>query len=653
MSFGGAIAESAISSLLSGGGKDGDGGGVLSKENLEKFEKLAGGMSGDMSAEEAKKHFESMPAVHYDPKDDTAYILGVVPVPATMVSTLAPFYTMLLQPLMESGQEKLYKATSGRFKYAKELSVALPMAVTAGHDMVKLVGTARGYMQDKETLREHAAPVLDVLKGRHDKGALASITEGDNEVIYAARRRIAKNVKLGLMSDVIESAEHAPVLYSLYAGREGVWNKVDGGAAAQQMSNIGYKEKLEVRKEVVADLGSSASAEEIRDYTAQKIKEKYGIADVADAAKGDSKFTGVKKAGTTAGVSGVVRMVSNMYQKQATKNQPPVSTFDMIFELRKQFDEDPDRTKFKLPDGMKGERSLEQYIVECFRNVQLEMRPDAPIGKRLEEPLLKVAKPMADAIRDGEMGVMGLVDLVGGRQVLKQQGRRVDLMHVEENIARTAKMFPAMQYGDADKQLDQAPYTEAEAKEAFAKLPADERMVLGLMVPPAIRAKLGDSVENIRADYQQFEAHKGDVLSKCEAFLKEAATRDTDALANLGWLKDEITAIQKLGKAAEKGDHKAIEKAIKSPANSPLVAGLAIQEIQAHGRIVPAMSAKPVVAESANDASEVVAHNDNAATVASKVNDVKTASKAESKSHVAREADRAEMQEAASHGVGL
>lgn len=305
---------------------------------------------------------------------------------------------------------------------------------------------------EQKQLARKLAPVLNDIKGKHSAGALNSVSETDNEVIFAHRKRMAKiaqSKKLGALIGL-----------GLNAGANVLINDV---------KRFGQMWGGKTGKEADTVLQAKAAEADA------KAKE--------SANAGDLKMMLTNAATLSAGPIAQRVKLSNEFKLKKTLQ--PYSALQMILELEDQVAANPKATSFSVPKSFQAPKErlksypLEEYVMRIFIQHQVEMADitddHTEIREALKQDLAAVAKPIAAAIRKGDMSAMDLIRLVGERKVVKNHGRAiVSPEEVETLIKRDTPKGPAQIHNDPKNDFKGA-YTRDELKAALKGLEGNER----------------------------------------------------------------------------------------------------------------------------------------------------------------------------------
>lgn len=529
---------------------DGNGGHGMSQEEIVK-------QSGDL--------FEKgMKEMSHAKVGETKKIFGFN-IDAGLVSLFSSIYSNASYLIFN-------KIAPGTHKYAKDLSakagiaseskqariaavatMGVALVLKAGKNISEIYSNIQTGNKEQHKAAGHIAPVLDEIKGRHSVRAFASVSESQNEVIYAHRQRIRRLSRARTMNSltgfVLEAIPNLvldiPVFRGMWAGK----NPGEATEAAQQekidkKSNMGLGENL---------LGMVVNT-------------------------------------STGPISQRIQATNEVKLRQSLQ---PYSALEMILELAKQVESKPDSRSFKLPrdihnpKGYQSDLNLEQYIAKICIQHQADMAALNPehseIREALKEDLMAAVKPIAAAIRGGDLSAMALIRLVGEGKIIKKYGRSIaDADDVAALLEKNASKQSHYVHVDPVEHYKDSSYSRAQFKESLNALEGDERRKYAMLAPDTLLLDAGmdkHSVASIHAAAEK--AHDGDaVIAKA---ILGASASSPEELKEKGLASSEIKKLNKAGEAIERGGVKAVHDLKTSPANphgvEQLVLNLAVPQL--------------------------------------------------------------------------
>lgn len=341
-------------------------------------------------------------------------------------------------------------------------------------------------IKERRDLARELAPVLDDIKGNHSVAALYSTGENNNEVIYAHRQRLARIAKTENMSNLIT--------LGINTGTSLAFDVKGLAEIAKRRQTIEHTEVNRIFN------GHAKSLEDYASGHAEDGKQllKNGMLGLLPQAGG--------------------RIVKSSEYKLA-KELSAYSSWEMIRELNEQFQSDPHARSFQMPasyenpHGHRDECSLEEYIMKiCIRH-QKDMADlntkHSEIREALREDLADAVKPIAQAIRKGDLSVLSLVRLVGEGHIIKKQGRAI--ASVDEVKAYISKEAPKQSSYTHEEPAEyyKSVGPKDKIRETFGSLKGEARMLYAENIPDNVMADLGISKKEIK-QVQQFRTRGAD-----------------------------------------------------------------------------------------------------------------------------------------------
>lgn len=294
-------------------------------------------------------------------------------------------------------------------------------------------------------------------------------------------------------------------------------------------------------------------------YNPKKSAERARAARLAE--RDESVGGALQRTGKTLinGVSGPI--ANNIIQKNEKRLQEKLkacSALEVILELDKQVESNPKSSSFSLPRNMAGRSlPLDQYIAKIIVLHHAELADQDPNQSELREALLEdlmhLVKPVAEAIRNGELSPLALVRLVGEEKIVKNGGRALaspeDVAQTIEELGGHVKAATA----NAKEFYKERPFTPQQFKQAMHVLEGEERLRLGAMVSDEVLKEAGVSSADIKAMREYPRAAAEEALAS--SILGLAAEGD-EALKTQGLPTSSIRKLHELKKAIE---HKGVE----------------------------------------------------------------------------------------------
>ncbi len=328
-----------------------------------------------------------------------------------------------------------------------------------------------GQRKERTDLARTLAPVLDDVKGAHSMWALYSVSQKDNEVIFAHRKRLSKISNATNIGNVVDLFISSGSNLALDGKRfKQMW--IDRSNPAAQ----------------TAILSAPQSAKAIEDAS------QTSLGRMALSGSAPQLASHLKK--------------SSFYRLQ--KSLQPYSALEMILELGEQVATSPDARAFQVPKsyqsphGHREQFGLEKYIEEIFIQHQKDMADISPvhteIRQALRDDLAKVAKPIAEAIRKGDMSAMSLVRMVGEGKIILKNGRGIAGVEVVKDlIKREAPKQSSYANDDPAEYYKDASFNRSQLKKMLGKLDGEEKLAFVSMFSDNILIDAGMSKKEVQA----------------------------------------------------------------------------------------------------------------------------------------------------------
>jgi hypothetical protein len=370
---------------------------------------------------------------------------------------------------------------TGNFKL--ELQGAEAMALSATLVLYQEQTSAGGYFgpiwesyasqrQERAHLARELAGVLDQLKGNHSVGALYSVKQGENELIFAQRKRMATIANTTNLGNWIDLGINAGANLTLDVKRfHSIWTE-KANVTEAEMKARALKRAKEL--ELQAETGAVGDASQGKHLLGLLVNS--SVPQLADR---------VKRSG----------------EHKLKNGLQPYSALEMILELNKQVSSKPDARSFDVPRGFqsKGAREsypLEEYLMRICIQHQKDMADIDPehseIREALRDDLAEVVKPIAAAIRKGDLSTMALVRLIGEGKIIKKHGRAIaDPQDVIELIKHEAPRQSAYAPVNPAEYYQDVAFSRAQLKAAIKSLDGDEKLSFTAMFPDTVLAEAG------------------------------------------------------------------------------------------------------------------------------------------------------------------
>lgn len=422
-------------------------------------------------------------------------------------------------------------------------AAATTFAVTAGLKSAADIGKIRAGIteqrEERKKLVHEIAPVLDDIKGRHSLSSLSAVREEDNEVIYAHRQRLSKIARSKNSNNLIGMVVNVAPNLALDVTHFG---KMWAGKTPAEIKQEHNQKLLDDKQKNPADMDNNDTFKHLGRTMVQAT-----TGQVADR---------------------IVR--SNEFKLK--NGMQPYSALDMILELQQQVESNPKASSFQVPKafGSSGRHRqsypLEEYVGLIFLQHQKDMadlkEDHTEIREALHEDLEAAVKPIAAAIRKGDLSVMSLVRLVGEQKIIKNRGRAIA---EPEEVKALIEGSTAYVHTDLKEYYKNSPHGREGIKKPLETLKGEDRMVYLSLLPLAVRKDLGVSDKENKDVEKRIKTDINRMLSDLTVGIH--AEESEAELKKDGLAKPEMKELQKAYDAIEKSGEEAMDKFKSSPAN--------------------------------------------------------------------------------------
>lgn len=389
--------------------------------------------------------------------------------------------------------------------------------------------------EERVKLARRVATVLDEEVGSHSVRALRTAAK-ENTVLKAHLLRMGKVNSVTNWNNLIDLGVNAAPNLALDSKRTQAMFK---GEHPRDFDN---RMELQARRPVTHDTSAGSEMKEMG-----KLFMQGGTGAITDR---------IKK--------------SNLHKLQ--KNLRPYTALDMILTLDEQMQGNPKARNFQVP-GKRGEAyPLEEYLARTVIHHYAEMadlsNDFSEVREALHEELAKAVKPLADALRHGELSAMELVQLIGEEKIVQKGGRVIaspddvaDLIgaHGDQAINRSHET-PHEHYARAS-------YNREELKKALHALDKEEQRALASLFSPEVQQDAGMKKSEIKANEAANSAEHDSDRDLAELVLGTAA-QGMSSLKAQGAAEKEIAEVEKASDAIARHGAKAVH-GLRSSANNP------------------------------------------------------------------------------------
>jgi hypothetical protein len=431
-----------------------------------------------------------------------------------------------------------------------------------------------------DTVRK-IAPVLDEIKGKHGMGVFTSIGIADNEMIYAHRRRISKVNDTKNMNELLAvGAKIAPNVFLME--RDSIGALISGKNYNGVLNQRVHERVAEEHKEAIGTkLGIDPHAVDHTHVEQLLQQNDSSIGSIVRKAKKGKQTDNDSIDLSTAGSWGTNLAIAPLVDKIVESNQRrlersfsrPFSALDMVLTLDEQLKGNPDMSSFQLPGKDGNSLPLEGFLMEMIVQHQRDMsdfsQKHTEIREALKDDVIAAVKPLAEALRKGDIGALSLVRLVGEGHLIKNGGRSIaSVQEVENWIEKQAGKPTTQAHVDPKEYLKNSSFSLEDLKKALGTLQGEEKYHLAVMVPDEVLVAAGMAEEEVKSLRDATNKHREQLIGEALAGVN---AKSDDQLKKEGLGKNEITQIRDAYTAFKDSGDKAIHE-LKS--NSTHATGL-------------------------------------------------------------------------------
>ena len=509
---------------------------------------------------------------------------GIVDIADGFYNIGADYLANILRPKIFGIVEKVAPRLGVPEKYIKSLAA---VSAVSGTVVVKVGGYFGpiwdGFstqLKEQNELAHKISPVLDDLQGNHSFAAL-HLARGKNTVLEAHMARMNR----------IADAKHTSNFLSLAVNAGSL--AFDGTTMWDIWKNRDSHNEISIKKALAA-------------------KQKKAQEEGSDASQGMFLI----KTGTQTLLPQIASRINATNKYKLANEMQPYSALEMITELADQISSNPKTRGFMMPKSYQNPKArpeeypLEEYLMRiCIQHQKemAELKPDhTEIREALRDDLAAAIKPVAEAIRKGDLSTMSLIRLVGEGKIIKKQGR--DLATPEEVSDLVAQEAPKqLSYANVSpaEYFKDAVFSRAQLKEALKALDGDEKAQFAALFHDAVLADAGMDKKEIKAMREATLKHYDSRL--CELVLGLNAQSDAE-LQKDGLSHGEIEHLRKAAAHIESHGEQGIHDLKASPANDNgiehLLANVIVPHVVQHPQYMGKLAASghhKLVEVAAND----------------------------------------------------
>ncbi len=412
----------------------------------------------------------------------------------------------------------------------------------------ELAGAYRNLSNYAGANKQLAEDVQPVLKAQGKAAGLIGSQFSNNEVLAHARKCIRQKLVRDTAFDMTDLAASLPTLYVRYKNNEA---RLAGAADPKPDSP---KSRSQLFNEQVTEFVEQYGYEK---QDAIKAVQSMGQLNAQDERLRKEEIKDTKEAIEKYAVpigAVITEMLRGHMEGKHKRNKEAEPALMMIRRLADTVIDDHEATSVKgVP--------FEQYIKDIFQTHQRNMgQPE--IGKRYEEKLDFACKEIANAITEGKMHPMALVNLVGERKIIKDKGKHVATREdIHKAIADQIERMPAKFSVDADEYFAETSIGEQDLKSILSGLKGEERTFFISLLPEEVALRVGVKEQEIKAAHEHAKAHFTETLNKA---VLDVGSLSDEELEKAGLSKDEIELIRDVAPKAKQGDTKSVLAAVST-----------------------------------------------------------------------------------------
>lgn len=449
--------------------------------------------------------------------------------------------------------------TAGQTTALNRAAAGTTLAINLGIKLAPMAGQMRDNFkrqrEERDAVARKLAPVLDDLVGSHSRGALNKACK-QNDVLAVYANRMHKENHINNFYDVLKASVIIPNLLEEGTNFEAL-------RSGQNLEDVHNARIAQQQAEATAGGEPAFGKGKLFDF------------------KGMSHLV----TGSNFSLPQIIDKVKGKKLKHLYETRQPICAGEMILELHEQLDAKPDSYSFKMPGQRGGQYPLEEYVMRVLIQHQKDMADLKPeyseIRDALKEDLIEVVKPIAEALRNGELSALSLIRLVGEGSIIKNKGRALaDPDVVGELIQKHAgKAFASVQ-PEPKEYFANATFTEKDFITAIQTLEGDDRFSLCILMPEWLLKKAGLDDKELK-EVKQFSAtHLGPVVTAMVSAMNEKSDQE---LKQENMTHSNVRHIRKAQAAIEENGEKAVKK-LRANASNPegieqLIANWAVPQI--------------------------------------------------------------------------
>lgn len=355
-----------------------------------------------------------------------------------------------------------HMSQSGALKAAALATTAMNVVLKSGGYFTPMITSIQESREERSKLARRIAPILDEEVGKHSAGALKAVAK-ENTVLKAHMVRMSKQHGVRTMNNFVDLLVNAgPNLALNFNEAKGMWNG---------------KSPKEIRKELAQQKLTTAANEAIAEPSAGNELREMGKLFMQG---GTGAFTDRFKK-------------SNLHKLNKTLR--PYSSLEMILTLDEQFKGNPKSRSYQVP-GKRGESyPLEEYIARIAIHNSMEMADisteHSEIREALHDELAKSVKPIAEALRKGDLEPIELVRILGEGKLVQKGGRVIASPEDVHEMIGDKSAQGVNRHQTVEEHYANAAYSREEFKKALHALDGDEQRIFASLFSDAVLEDAG------------------------------------------------------------------------------------------------------------------------------------------------------------------
>jgi hypothetical protein len=387
--------------------------------------------------------------------------------------------------------------------------------------------TIKAVYDNYKATKEIGEQTGEIIAPKKNKGGYWDAINTDNEVVQASRNMVSSKFKNDLFRQMGVGSKTLMLL----------------GIRHQQRQAKEIKDLLRRRNQDTFDFNGETLT---REQLEKKDESREGTQQLFENLGGIFAGTG-----------------SNIIQKKIRTSLPGKNSptgLKMILHLREELQHNPDRDKVADEWRMQRGGSIKDYVKEIFQQHQDDMGRKR-IGERLLPQLNEAAELIANALKSGDLDAISLINLVGERKVVVNEGKYIaEPDRVEQLIRKEAKNLPPHVKVDPEKFFEESALTEDEMKEVLRKLSGVQRQFFIALHPVEPLLKLGVTREEYDKACKEIHSYFGGMVKDT---VEDIAAMSADKIRSSRLVEKQVKEIKELSeKFKQAGSYEEVVKLV-------------------------------------------------------------------------------------------